>query len=50
MNANVDIKSIFISLMEKLAKFAGGANSDVDMPELDIFKLFRKYIDKIIVD
>jgi vacuolar protein sorting-associated protein 35 len=26
LNANVDIKSIFISLMEKLAKFAGGNN------------------------
>jgi hypothetical protein len=42
--------------MEKLGKFADGksqAGSDgqvIEMPDLDIFKLFRKYIDKIIVD
>lgn len=50
LNATVDIKSIFINLMEKLSKFAS-ANQDKEMAinkELDIFKLFKKYTDKII--
>ena len=50
LNPTVDIKSIFINLMEKLSKFA--ANSDNDVvninKDLDIFKLFKKYTDKII--
>ncbi len=50
LNPNVDIKSIFINLMEKLSKFAANADSDVVAinKELDIFKLFKKYTDKII--
>jgi vacuolar protein sorting-associated protein 35 len=51
LNPNVDIKSIFINLMEKLSKFAANnAESDVVVinKELDIFKLFKKYTDKII--
>lgn len=50
LNPNVDIKSIFINLMEKLSKFAANAESDVVAinKELDIFKLFKKYTDKII--
>ena len=51
LNPTVDIKSIFINLMEKLSKFAANnAESDVVVinKELDIFKLFKKYTDKII--
>jgi vacuolar protein sorting-associated protein 35 len=50
LNPNVDIKSIFINLMEKLSKFAANADSDVVTinKDLDIFKLFKKYTDKII--
>jgi vacuolar protein sorting-associated protein 35 len=50
LNPNVDIKNIFINLMEKLSKFAANSESDVIAinKELDIFKLFKKYTDKII--
>lgn len=50
LNPNVDIKSIFINLMEKLSKYASNADSDVVTinKDLDIFKLFKKYTDKII--
>lgn len=50
LNTNVDIKSIFINLMEKLSKFAANTESDVVSinKDLDIFKLFKKYTDKII--
>ena len=61
LNANVDIKSIFINLMEKLSKFAsntaeGTPETEGETPKdatqlagnLDIFKLFKKYTDKII--
>ena len=61
MNANVDIKSIFVNLMEKLSQFANnakateGAEKTEEQQEiatiaqnLDIFKLFKKYTDKII--
>ena len=54
LNANVDIKSIFINLMEKLSKFASdnkggeGQTEGALVGNLDIFKLFKKYTDKII--
>lgn len=50
LNPNVDIKSIFINLMEKLSKFAANTENDVVTinKDLDIFKLFKKYTDKII--
>jgi len=59
LNSNVDIKSIFINLMEKLSRFANnGGSGEEGSPEgneaaklagdLDIFKLFKKYTDKII--
>lgn len=50
LNPNVDIKSIFINLMEKLSKFAANTEGEVGNinKELDIFKLFKKYSDKII--
>jgi len=63
LNGNVDIKSIFINLMEKLSKYAQSNSeqkeSEENMTEeeketaklaseLDIFKLFKKYTDKII--
>lgn len=62
LNSTVDIKGIFISLMEKLGKFAqcggGGAGSSAQGNEListidkdlNIFGLFKKYTDKIITD
>lgn len=64
LNANVDIKSIFINLMEKLGRFANQSPGvDEESKEsdatsgvasltggLDIFKYFKKYIDKIIED
>jgi vacuolar protein sorting-associated protein 35 len=50
LNPTVDIKNIFIGLMEKLSKFASSSDSEVSdiNKELDIFKLFKKYTDKII--
>jgi vacuolar protein sorting-associated protein 35 len=61
LNANVDIKSIFINLMEKLSKFVSSNQSKPEDQEekkegeisniagnLNIFKLFKKYTDKII--
>ena len=53
LNHQVDIKSIFINLMEKLSKFAAqsskndGGVASINK-DLDIFKLFKKYTDKII--
>jgi vacuolar protein sorting-associated protein 35 len=58
LNANVDIKSIFINLMEKLSKFASATTVGEETEDqkeakklvgnMDIFKLFKKYTDKII--
>lgn len=61
LNANVDIKSIFINLMEKLSKFVSSNQPKTEDQEekkegeisniagnLNIFKLFKKYTDKII--
>lgn len=56
LNSNVDIKSIFINLMEKLSRFANenaateGAEGEAPKVsgDKDIFKLFKKYTDKII--
>jgi len=54
LNVDVDIKNIFISLMDKLSKFAAQSNQgDESMMSmiggnLDIFRLFKKYTDKII--
>ena len=54
LNVDVDIKNIFISLMDKLSKFAQQSNQgDESMMSmiggnLDIFRLFKKYTDKII--
>ncbi len=52
LNPSVDIKSIFINLMEKLSKFAAANADSADVAainkDLDIFKLFKKYTDKII--
>ena len=54
----MDIKNIFISLMEKLSKFAAQSNNAANAGDesmistiggnLDIFRLFKKYTDKII--
>lgn len=52
MQNNVDIKTIFIRLMDRLADFA--ANSEEEVTDfsrgLDIFAMFKKNIDSIIED
>lgn len=48
LNQNVDIKNIFIGLMEKLSRFASSSEANELSKDLDIFKLFKKYTDKII--
>ena len=53
LNVEVDIKNIFISLMEKLSKFAAQSHNQessalMSSGNLDIFRLFKKYTDKII--
>lgn len=66
LNVDVDINSIFISLMKKLSKFAQAANNLPTATQAgttseenkensvalkggkDIFRLFKKYMDKII--
>jgi vacuolar protein sorting-associated protein 35 len=47
----VDIKAVFINLMDRLANFAGESQGDVEIIQtVDIFALFKKYIDKIITE
>ena len=48
LNTEVDIKNIFINLMDKLAKFAAGSEGETAGAKVNIFKLFKKYTDKII--
>ena len=56
LNHNVDIKSIFINLMDKLSRFASNSHKGVTegtegqfaRESSDIFKLIKKYTDKII--
>jgi vacuolar protein sorting-associated protein 35 len=54
LNHNVDIKNIFINLMDKLSKFASAPAPKADGSQAptresqEIFKLFKKYTDKII--
>ena len=49
LQPTVDIKAIFINLMDRLSNFAGESAADVEIIKtVDIFALFKKYIDKII--
>mmetsp|Transcript_15309 Transcript_15309/g.13032 ORF Transcript_15309/g.13032 Transcript_15309/m.13032 type:complete len:217 (-) Transcript_15309:1164-1814(-) len=52
MKNNVDIKTIFIRLMDRLADFAANADEDVHSynTELDLFSMFKTNIDEIIRD
>lgn len=52
MANNVDIKTIFIRLMDRLADFAANSEEDVSnfSKDLDIFAMFKKNIDAIIED
>lgn len=51
LQPTVDIKAIFINLMDRLSNFAGESQGDVEIIKtVDIFALFKKYIDKIIVE
>lgn len=47
LDSKVDIKNIFIGLMEKLSKFVSQSEGQTTNDK-DIFKLFKKYTDKII--
>jgi len=46
----VEIKTIFIALMERLSKFANDKSNDLQKisKNINIFELFKKYTDKII--
>jgi vacuolar protein sorting-associated protein 35 len=47
----VDIKGILINLMDRLSNYAGERQGDIDiLKKLDVFALFKRYIDKIISD
>ena len=47
----VDVKSILINLMDRLSNYAGERQGDIDiLKKLDVFALFKRYIDKIISD
>ena len=48
LNSNVDIKNIYINLMERLAKYATDSDITQVNENLDIFRLFKKSTDKII--
>jgi len=51
LQPTVDIKAIFINLMDRLSNFAGESPADVEIIKtVDIFALFKKYIDKIILE
>jgi vacuolar protein sorting-associated protein 35 len=48
LNPEVEIKQIFISLMERLSKFAKDKDILTINKNINIFELFKKYTDKII--
>ncbi len=48
LTPEVEIKTIFISLMDRLAKFAQNQDILAKSSNINIFKLFKKYTDKII--
>lgn len=52
MQNNVDIKTIFIRLMDRLADFAANSEEEVNnfSTDLDLFAMFKKNIDNIIED
>lgn len=47
----VDVKGILINLMDRLSNYAGERQGDIEiLRKLDVFALFKRYIDKIISD
>ena len=47
----VDVKGILINLMDRLSNYAGERQGDIEiLKKLDVFSLFKRYIDKIIND
>jgi len=47
----VDVKGVLINLMDRLSNYAGERQGDIDiLKKLDVFALFKRYIDKIISD
>lgn len=49
LQPTVDIKLIFINLMDRLSNYAGEADLEI-VNQVDIFGLFKTYIDKILND
>mmetsp|Transcript_54426 Transcript_54426/g.62365 ORF Transcript_54426/g.62365 Transcript_54426/m.62365 type:complete len:782 (+) Transcript_54426:65-2410(+) len=53
LQANVDIKSIFINLMDRLAEYASSPDTEIEEEfnrEFDIFGMFKNNIDKIMAE
>ena len=50
LNPEVELKQIFISLMDRLSKFANDKSNDITKinKNVNIFELFKKYTDKVI--
>jgi len=50
LNPEVEIKTIFIALMDRLSKYANDKTNDITKinKNVNIFELFKKYTDKII--
>ncbi len=50
LTPEVELKQIFISLMDRLSKFANDKSNDIAKisKNVNIFELFKKYTDKII--
>ena len=50
LHASVDIKAIFITLMDRLSSYSSSKSNEIQTidKEINIFALFKKYIDKIL--
>jgi vacuolar protein sorting-associated protein 35 len=48
LEPNVDVKNIFINLMDRLAEFALNNDMQSFNSELDIYNMFKQNIDKIL--
>lgn len=48
LNPEVEIKTIFISLMDRLSRYATSKDISKVNQGINIFELFKKYTDKII--
>lgn len=50
LHNSVDVKTIFITLMDRLSNYAGTKDNEIQLvdKEINIFGLFKKYIDRIL--